>query len=202
MSTQIAAQPIRLKPLTTMNRIHPISRTQRSAFSTAIRPWDSRPSRQHARPSITSRIPPTHLYKASTLSIRHASSAPTSTSPQTPQSAPEDVLTWNRFFDLRRKRRYLNLGSSVITASTSIALFGPVIASQDIDGWAANVMGLDPILVLGATTFAVATMGWLCGPSFGTAVFKIWAGRRGWNGPIGEVSFPSIVRRSGCGCVC
>ena len=49
-------------------------------------------------------------------------------------------------------------------------------------------MGLDPILVLGATTFAVATMGWLCGPTFGNTVFKVWAGRRGWNGPIAEVS--------------
>ena len=49
-------------------------------------------------------------------------------------------------------------------------------------------MGLDPIMVLAATTFAVATMGWLCGPSFGTAVFKVWAGRRNWNQPIAEVS--------------
>ena len=76
----------------------------------------------------------------------------------------------------------------MVTASTAIAIFGPVIAGQDIDGWAANVMGLDPILVLGATTFGVATMGWLCGPSFGTAMFRIWAGRRGWNKGIAEVS--------------
>jgi import inner membrane translocase subunit TIM23 len=107
------------------------------------------------------------------------------------------VLTWDRFFTLRRKRRYLNLGSSVITASTAIGIFGPVIASQDIDGWAANVMGLDPILVLGATTFAVATMGWLCGPSFGTAMFRIWAGRRGWNTAIAEVSVAVLFCEGG-----
>jgi polyferredoxin len=130
----------------------------------------------------------------STTYKRYASSLPTATNPQ---SAPEDVLTWDRFFNLRRRRRYLNLGSSVITASTAIGIFGPVIASQDIDGWAANVMGLDPIMVLGATTFAVAMLGWLCGPSFGTAVFKVWAGRRGWNQAIAEVRY-TPPKRLGC----
>ena len=66
--------------------------------------------------------------------------------------------------------------------------FGPIIAQQDIDGWAAQLSGLDPLVVLGITTFAVGAGGWLCGPSFGTAVFKVWAGRKGWNGPIQEVS--------------
>jgi mitochondrial import inner membrane translocase subunit TIM23 len=101
-------------------------------------------------------------------------------------------LTWDRFFDLRRKRRYLNLGSSFITAAGTIGVLGPVIAQQDIDGWAAQISGLDPIIVLGITTFAVATGGWLCGPSFGTAIFKIWAGRKGWNSAIAEVG---VIRR-------
>lgn len=76
-------------------------------------------------------------------------------------------------------------------------MFGPMIASQDIDGWAAQVSGLDPMIVLGVSTFAVAAGGWLCGPSFGTALFKTWAGRRGWNQPIveKEKSFFARVKR-------
>jgi hypothetical protein len=27
----------------------------------------------------------------------------------------------------------------------------------------------------------------MCGPTFGTAGFKLWAGRRGWNKAIAEV---------------
>lgn len=48
-------------------------------------------------------------------------------------------------------------------------------------------MGLDPFIVLGATTFGVATLGWLCGPTLGTAAFRMWAGRNGWNSGIAEV---------------
>lgn len=63
----------------------------------------------------------------------------------------------------------------------------PVIAQQDVDSWGAQISGLDPMIVLGISTFAVAAGGWLCGPSFGSAAFGIWAGRRGWAKAIVEV---------------
>ncbi len=157
----------------------------RSFFSTDARPLgsqtppSSRPTRQLQYNS----------FLPSLVLVRHASTDPTS-APSTTTS--EEILTWNRFFDLRRKRRYLNLASSLVTAGATIGVAGPIIAQQDIDGWAAQISGLDPIIVLGATTFAAAAGGWLCGPSFGTAVFKIWAGRKGWNIPIAEVGGWSI----------
>lgn len=86
----------------------------------------------------------------------------------------------------------MNLGSSFLTAGATVGVFGPLIAQQDIDGWAAQISGLDPLVVLGLTTFAVAAGGWLCGPTFGNVLFKMWAGRKGWNQPIAEVS----VRKS------
>jgi import inner membrane translocase subunit TIM23 len=126
--------------------------------------------------------------QASAVSVRHASTTPESSATTT----SEDVLTWDRFFDLRRKRRYLNLASSLLTAGATVGVAGPIIAAQDIDGWAAQVSGLDPIIVLGATTFAVAAGGWMLGPSFGGGLFKVWAGRRGWNGAIAEVSTTTL----------
>ena len=96
-------------------------------------------------------------------------------------------MTWNRFFDLRRKRRFINLGASVVTAVITVGVAAPIIANQDIDTWGAQISGMDPFVVLGVTTFTVAIAGWMCGPTFGTAGFKLWAGRRGWNKAIAEV---------------
>ena len=163
-----------------------LTKPRRSAFSTT-----SRVARQAQlpataqRPCIVARMPPRPLTPTSTVALRHASSTSSPTSSQT--EVPSDILTWDRFFDLRKKRRYLNLGSSVVTAAGAIGIFGPMIAQQDLDGWAAQISGIDPIFVLGLTTFAVAAGGWLCGPSLGNSGFKIWAGRRGWNRGIAEV---------------
>lgn len=121
------------------------------------------------------------------ITTRHASST-SSTTNQTPQPPSEDTLTWDRFFDLRRKRRYLNLGTSIVTAAGAIGVCGPIIAQQDLDSWGAQMSGIDPMYVFGLTTFAVAAGGWLCGPSMGNLGFKMWAGRRGWNRGIAEVS--------------
>ena len=107
--------------------------------------------------------------------------------------APE-ILTWNRFFDLRRKRRFINLGASVVTAVITVGVAAPIIANQDIDTWGAQISGMDPFVVLGVTTFTVAIAGWMCGPTFGTAGFKIWAGRRGWNKAIAEVRWVESSR--------
>ncbi|KAK5173663.1 TIM23 complex component [Saxophila tyrrhenica] len=185
---------IRASPSALPTARHTVSRrapTAQSPFSTSTRAL-KQPTPPSRRPQAT-QLPHRPLTAPTALALRQASTSSTPTSTTT----PEDVLTWNRFFDLRRKRRYLNLGSSLITAGATIGVAGPIIAQQDIDGWAAQISGLDPIIVLGATTFAVAAGGWLCGPSFGTALFKTWAGRKGWNGAIAEKekSFFARIRR-------
>lgn len=134
-------------------------------------------------PSITSRLASSRLpVTLKPQSARHASTAQTAASTQAPE-----ILTWNRFFDLRRKRRFINLGASIITATITVGLAAPIIANQDIDTWGAQISGMDPFVVLGVTTFTVAIGGWMCGPTFGTAAFKLWAGRRGWNAAIAQV---------------
>lgn len=158
-----------------------------SSFSTSTKPLPRSSLRaQLSRPSsINSRIAPSTYLASCSIIIRQASSAPTA---NTASTSVDNTLTWDRFFEIRRKRRYVNLGSSFITAGATVGVFGPLIAQQDIDGWAAQISGIDPIIVLGMTTLAVAAGGWLCGPTFGNALFKMWAGRKGWNQPIAEVS--------------
>lgn len=137
------------------------------------------------RPSIASYMPAGRIAtQCKPQTIRNASTASKPAAPATP--APE-ILTWNRFFDLRRKRRFINLGASVVTAVITVGVAAPIIANQDIDTWGAQISGMDPFVVLGVTTFTVAIAGWMCGPTFGTAGFKLWAGRRGWNKAIAEV---------------
>lgn len=165
------------------NAITAASPSTRATFITTTTAARELSTRRPEKSAATHRLQPTSL-RPSFTTFRHASSDSASTSATT---TSEDILTWDRFFDLRRKRRYINLSSSLVTAGATIFVAAPMMAQQDIDGWAAQIYGLDPIMVLGATTFAVATGGWLCGPSFGTALFKVWAGRKGWNGPIAEV---------------
>lgn len=62
------------------------------------------------------------------------------------------------------------------------------MAQQDVDSWGAQISGLDPVMVLGLSTIAVAAAGWLCGPSFGSMGFGMWAARRGWATDIMAVS--------------
>lgn len=135
-------------------------------------------------PSIASRIPSGRIAaQCKSQTIRHAST----TSQSAPAAVAPEILTWNRFFDLRRKRRFINLGASIVCAVATVGVAAPIIANQDIDTWGAQISGMDPFVVLGVTTFTVAIAGWMCGPSFGTAGFKVWAGRRGWNTAIAQV---------------
>ncbi|RMX79406.1 hypothetical protein D0869_08336 [Hortaea werneckii] len=147
------------------------------------------PARPTSRPSIVCRVPPqTFTFPAAAL--RHnSSSSSSSSSPNPPPSAaqsPTDILTWNRFFDLRKKRRFINLGASVITSAAALFTFGPVVAAQDLDSWGAQISGLDPFIVLGMSGIIIAGGGWLCGPSVGSGMFSLWAKRRGWSQAIAE----------------
>ena len=160
------------------NRAFAAPAPSKAFFTTSTAPL------KQIRPSITSYIPAGRIAaQCKPETIRHASTA----SQSAPAAVAPEILTWNRFFDLRRKRRFINLGASIITALTAVGFAAPIIANQDIDTWGAQISGMDPFIVLGVTTFTVAIAGWMCGPSFGTAGFKLWAGRRGWNTAIAQV---------------
>ncbi|KXT09841.1 hypothetical protein AC579_9299 [Pseudocercospora musae] len=160
-----------------------------AAFSsTSARPANQPRSEPSARPRIASEIRRTTLAPA----VRNAT-----TTTSTTQAIPDHVLTWDRFFDMRRRRRWINLGCSVLTTVATVSVAAPLIAQADFDNWGAQISGLAPIVVLGITTFTVAAGGWLCGPSFGNLMFSLWAGRRGWRAGIAEKekSFYARIKR-------
>ncbi|KAL2126687.1 hypothetical protein VTI74DRAFT_391 [Chaetomium olivicolor] len=85
---------------------------------------------------------------------------------------PEQVkLDWNTFFQLRKARRRWQFAFSVVGAFSSGSAGALVLSS----GMADSVVGqipLDPLITLGLMTMSFAALGWLVGPSIGTAVFN------------------------------
>ncbi|KAK4129042.1 Pam17-domain-containing protein [Parathielavia appendiculata] len=85
---------------------------------------------------------------------------------------PEQVvLDWNTFFQLRKARRRWQTAFSVVGALASGSSGALVLSS----GMADSVVGqipLDPLITLGLMTMSFAALGWLVGPSLGSAVFN------------------------------
>jgi import inner membrane translocase subunit TIM23 len=86
---------------------------------------------------------------------------------------PDTQLTWNRFLALRKTRRRISLVASIVSASGAIAVGVVVLSTQDVDSMGAQMLGLDPIIVLGLSTVACGLVGWLIGPFFGNAFFNL-----------------------------
>ncbi|PYI20892.1 Pam17-domain-containing protein [Aspergillus japonicus CBS 114.51] len=82
-------------------------------------------------------------------------------------------LDWDSFFKLRASRRRYTLASSVVTSAFTTVLGMQVLSSQDLEGLGAQVMGLDPFVVLGMATAACGAAGWLLGPFVGNSVWGL-----------------------------
>lgn len=138
-------------------------------------------------PALRCQLRTTNALAPIASTIGMSRSASTAASAPASSNVPDDVLTWDRFFNLRQRRRWVNLASSLGTSVTTIAIAGPILAQQDIDTWAAQLSGIDPIFVLGIATLSVGAGGWLLGPTIGTQIFKMMIGKKGWQKEIAAV---------------
>lgn len=103
-------------------------------------------------------------------SIRTNSTSAGSESSKTNDNAR---LDWNTFFKLRASRRRYSLVSSILASLASTAIGVQVLSTQDLDSLGAQVMGLDPFVVLGLATAACGAIGWLAGPFLGTGLWRL-----------------------------
>jgi import inner membrane translocase subunit TIM23 len=85
----------------------------------------------------------------------------------------EVKLDWDSFFKLRASRRRYSLSSSIISSLVSTSVGVQVLSSQDLESLGAQVMGLDPFVVLGMATAACGAIGWLVGPAVGNGVWGL-----------------------------
>ncbi|KAJ5239361.1 Presequence translocated-associated motor subunit pam17 [Penicillium chermesinum] len=90
-----------------------------------------------------------------------------------PAGNEEVKLDWNSFFKLRASRRRYSLASSVVSSLVSTTVGVQVLSSQDLESLGAQVMGLDPFIVLGLATAACGAVGWLLGPMVGNGVWGL-----------------------------
>jgi import inner membrane translocase subunit TIM23 len=151
-----------------------------ASFSTCIRP--STASQSQSSPFATRRALP------SRLSVRSASSAtsqPAAGAP--PTSQPQ--LTWNDFFALRRTRRRIGQGCSVVGA-VGVTYYGlTTMMSNGYDATlSAQLGGLDPFMLMGLSTLGMLAVGWLIGPIFGNQVFSL-----AYRGVLAEFTAVSLL---------
>lgn len=85
----------------------------------------------------------------------------------------EALLDWNTFFKLRATRRRYSVVSSAATSAVTTVLGVQYLSTQDIESLGAQVMGLDPFVVLGMATMACGAGGWLLGPFVGNGVWSL-----------------------------
>ena len=81
-------------------------------------------------------------------------------------------LTWTKFFQLKRRQRKINIVSSVFTALLGCNISWSYLSTMQIDP-TQMIFGFDPLVVISAGLVASGTLGYLCGPLFGSQVFKI-----------------------------
>ncbi|KAL4779571.1 Presequence translocated-associated motor subunit pam17, mitochondrial [Aspergillus varians] len=82
-------------------------------------------------------------------------------------------LDWNSFFKLRASRRRYTLASSIASSAASTMVGAQVLSSQSLENLGAQVMGMDPFVVLGMATAACGAAGWLVGPFLGNAIWGL-----------------------------
>ncbi|CEJ93815.1 Putative Presequence translocase-associated motor subunit [[Torrubiella] hemipterigena] len=85
-------------------------------------------------------------------------------------SAASASLDWNSFFQLRVKRRRIQLFFSVTMGLVGGA-GGAILLSTGLAEPLVAQVPLDPFVTLGLMTVACAGLGWLVGPSIGSQIF-------------------------------
>jgi mitochondrial import inner membrane translocase subunit TIM23 len=97
----------------------------------------------------------------------------TTTAPTASSAVTTQPLDWNTYLGLRKKRRYYNLGASIITGFTTFATGASLLMSQDIEQLSNMMFGLDPIFAMGIVCIGFGAAGWLIGPFAGGSIFKL-----------------------------
>ncbi|KAI1332509.1 Pam17-domain-containing protein [Xylariaceae sp. FL0255] len=152
--------------------------------------------RKPASASLSSQYQFTARRHASTTTAPPSSSAsagPSASSTSSPKT--EKSLDWNTFFQLRKTRRRFQLGCSVVTMFAGAATGAIMLVSTDMD-WLLTKVPMDPIFALGIITLSFAGLGWLAGPSLGSAIFYL--AKRGVKRPMAakESEFFNRIRKN------
>ncbi|KAI2618390.1 Pam17-domain-containing protein [Hypoxylon sp. NC1633] len=123
---------------------------------------------------------------------RHAS-----TTASDAAESSSSALDWNTFFTLRKSRRRFQLASSILTMAAGGSAGALLLVNVDMD-WLLSKAPMDPFIALGIITMSFAGLGWLAGPSLGSALFYTFKLKRGVKQPmaIKESEFFARIKKN------
>ncbi|KAI1656648.1 Pam17-domain-containing protein [Daldinia decipiens] len=122
-------------------------------------------------PSIATRAAarkPARSIQCQAVARRHASTTASAAEVASESSTP--ALDWNTFFVLRKTRRRFQLASGILTMAIGGTAGAILLVNMDMD-WLLTKVPMDPFFALGIVTMSFAGLGWLAGPSVGSALF-------------------------------
>jgi len=160
------------KPQTRQLSTMPTPSTLLIQYRTAAQPPRRHASTHHHQPTHPT---PTHDAQADATAAAAAARAAAAAHPE------QVVLNWETFFQLRKARRRWQLAFSIVGTFASGSAGAMVLSS----GVADSVVGqipLDPLITLGLMTLSCAALGWLAGPSLGSAAFNMLKSK--YKGPM------------------
>ena len=83
------------------------------------------------------------------------------------------LLDWNTFFNLRASRRRYTLLSSILASVGTTSVGITILATQNLETIGAQLMGLDPIVVMVLGTASCGAVGWLAWPFLGNSIWRL-----------------------------
>ncbi|KAJ6101506.1 hypothetical protein N7499_001136 [Penicillium canescens] len=171
MSVRTATTFSRLNPaaLSLAGALRPLNQRTSGTVSKQLTRLSSTTARSAmAAPVTLDTRPQTQTVSARPIGLRAQSTAAGN------GTGNEEVkLDWDSFFKLRASRRRYSLASSIATAAVSTTAGVQVLSAQDLESLGAQVMGLDPFVVLGLATAGCGAIGWLLGPMVGNGLWGL-----------------------------
>ncbi len=162
----------RVQPLLLRSTACPYSTAATAATTCSHRLGGLRPKLARAAPPVRAagtRVPRRHATTTTSAGQQDAAAAAVSAS-QTALHPDLPPLDWNAFFQLRKTRRRWQLACSMVTCAAGGTLGALFLGSGAADPVVGQIP-LDPFVTLGLMTSGFAALGWLVGPSIGSAIF-------------------------------
>ncbi|KAK3990382.1 mitochondrial import protein Pam17-domain-containing protein [Cladorrhinum sp. PSN332] len=151
-----------------LNNLAIFPKTSSSSSSSSSRPLS--PSRKTKPVPSSATTSSTLIQYRLPVSRRNASTTASTGTPSSPSSEPIH-LNWETFFKLRKTRRRWQQTFSII-GSAGAGGVGSVALSTGLADPVVTQIPLDPLITLGLLSMSCAALGWLAGPSLGSAVFN------------------------------
>lgn len=144
----------------------PIARSMPKTISPPAFTMTARVSRQATSIASTAR------FFSSTPLQQNAAASTANTSSSSGSAASTAALDWNSFFQLRVKRRRIQMVFSLVSGIMGGGAGAVALSSGAADSLI-GMVPLDPFVTLGIATMCAGGLGWLIGPILGSQVFYL-----------------------------